>query len=269
MTFFGFGAFKPLIMACIVKGTSQEVLLKLLKTCERFVFLVFSLTRRPTNTQNNHFYRVAHYYYIGENDWDIKNVIENISYLTDGENEEGVNEGWFGIDKFMDYISDQFKKEQGFYSWNGIRYFIFEYELNLQEQTKGDSKVNWGTLKKPYTVEHIYPQDDNKEYWKKRFGKFTAKKRKMYTHSLGNLLVLSQSKNSELQNEGFDYKKKHKDRNKKDAGYFNGSYSEIEVAQFSEWTEKKILERGLKLLEFMENRWQIEIDEKEKLLGFI
>lgn len=263
-----FGAFKPLIMAAIVKQVGTNTLLRLLKVCERFVFLVFSLTRRPTNTQNNHFFRVAHNYYIHDIDWDINSVIENIEYLIKGVNDEGYLEGWFDIDKFFDYIGEQFRKEEGFYSWNGVRYFLYEYELYLQEQAHGEIKVSWETLKKPYTVEHIYPQNDSKEYWKKRFSKLNSKKKKMLTHSLGNLLVLSQAKNSELQNEGFDYKKKHLDKNKKPTGYFNGSYSEIEVAQYTEWTDKKIKERGLTLLEFLESRWEIEINNKEKLLGF-
>lgn len=264
----GFGAFKPLIMASIVKNISENNLEKLLKTCERFIFLVFSLTRRPTNTKNNHFYRVAHFYCMDEDDWTIDNVIENIAYLTDGIHEEGYYDGWFDINKFFDYISEQFKKDEGFYTWNAIRYFLYEYELYLQDKAKGNIKVSWETLRKPNTVEHIYPQHDSKPYWAQRFSKISAKKKKILTHSLGNLLVLSQSKNSELQNEGFDYKKRHKDKNDSYTGYFNGSYSEIEVAQYNEWTEKEIKNRGIELLEFMESRWNIDIQEKLKLLGF-
>ncbi|WP_427137638.1 hypothetical protein [Psychrobacillus psychrodurans] len=46
----------------------------------------------------------------------------------------------------------------------------------------------------------------------------------------------------------------------------NGSYSEIPVAQYHDWTPEYILERGIKLLEFMEKRWNLEIEDKEKLL---
>ncbi len=55
----GFGAFSPLIMAAMVKRVSENDLIKLLQHCERFVFLVFRISRRQSNTQNNHFYRVA------------------------------------------------------------------------------------------------------------------------------------------------------------------------------------------------------------------
>ena len=42
-------------------------------------------------------------------------------------------------------------------------------------------------------------------------------------------------------------------------GYFNGSYSEIAVAQNADWTPKEVLERGVEMLEFLENRWSISL----------
>jgi len=43
---------------------------------------------------------------------------------------------------------------------------------------------------------------------------------------------------------------------------FAGSYSEIEVAQYDDWTPKVILERGLKMLAFMEKRWQFKLKDR-------
>ena len=71
-------------------------------------------------------------------------------------------------------------------------------------------------------------------------------------------MLLSISKNSSLGKKCFEEKKKR---------YKNGSYSEIEVAQSKEWTPKEIYKRGMKLLDFLSERWEIEISkEKEKLL---
>jgi hypothetical protein len=89
---------------------------------------------------------------------------------------------------------------------------------------------------------------------------------KYLASSLGNLLPLSQSINSSLQNDSFD--------DKKSRGYCNGSHSEIEVSKEDEWTAEKIYERGMKLLDFMENRWGFKFEsdkQKEELLhiGFI
>jgi hypothetical protein len=57
-------------------------------------------------------------------------------------------------------------------------------------------------------------------------------------------------------------------------GYTDGSHSEIEVAAYEDWNASTILERGLKLLEFMERRWNIKFadDQSKKdmlFLGFI
>ena len=159
-------------------------------------------------------------------------------------------------------LSSKFKTSE-----EEVRYFLYEYELYLQERSKGEVKVTWDVLKKANTIEHIYPQEDSKDYWKTRFGKLSSKKRFRLCNSLGNLLLLSQSKNSELQNLGFDFKRKHKAKNGEDAGYFNGSYSEIGVAQNVDWTDETIRDRGIGLLEFMEHRWKIEIENKDGLLG--
>lgn len=86
-------------------------------------------------------------------------------------------------------------------------------------------------------------------------------------HSLGNLLLLSRSKNSELQNDDFP----NKLENKNGRGFKNGSYSEIEVSKNKNWTIKEIKERGEKMLEFMDKRWEIDFESWEikidQLLG--
>jgi hypothetical protein len=49
-----------------------------------------------------------------------------------------------------------------------------------------------------------------------------------------------------------------------------GCYSEIEVSQATDWRAKEILERGIRLLEFMERRWGLALgtrDGKIKALG--
>jgi hypothetical protein len=85
------------------------------------------------------------------------------------------------------------------------------------------------------------------------------------------LLLLSHSKNSELQNKCFSHKKIHKNSKNDDSGYFNGSYSEIAVSTYPEWTPTEILNRGSKMLDFIEKRWAFDISdwgiEKNDLLG--
>ena len=52
-------------------------------------------------------------------------------------------------------------------------------------------------------------------------------------------------------------------------GYSNGSYSELRVAQQDDWTATQILERGLTLLKFMEERWRINMGNKNNKLSLL
>lgn len=266
----GWGAFPPMIMAVFTKESNEDLIWDFLDACERFNFLVFAISHRASNTQNSNLYRKAREYYIG--DLDLETLIYNIDFLTDGE-ENGNYYGWFDLERFKNYIKELFSKNDrdGFYSWSGLRYFLYEYELHLQDNA--NSKVTWEDFnkrKKEDTIEHIYPQSANDVYWKNRFGHLKPTERRLYLNSLGNLLLLSRSKNSKLQNYDFDKKKCLKSKEGKDIGYYNGSYSEIEVAKESEWTTERIKKRGLSMLQFMEERWKFKFKdweiEKEEIL---
>lgn len=266
----GWGAFPPMIMAVFTKESNEDLIWDFLDACERFNFLVFAISHRASNTQNSNLYRKAREYYVG--DLDIETLTHEIDFITDGEDEEYYR-GWFDLDRFKNHIKELFSKNDrdGFYSWSGLRYFLYEYELHLQDNA--NSKVTWEDFnkrKKEDTIEHIYPQSANDVYWKKRFGYLKPTERRLYLNSLGNLLLLSRSKNSKLQNYDFDKKKCLKSKEGKDIGYYNGSYSEIEVAKESEWTTERIKERGLSMLQFMEERWKFKFKdwdiEKEEIL---
>jgi len=257
----GFGAFTPLIMAAMVKNVPEEKLKKLLEVAEKFVFLVFDVSGSPSNTMNSHFYRTSHDFYKDEKKWDIDSVIKNINDLIYDEND---GSGWLDTDLFLNHVQKMYERDLGFYSWKGLKYFLYEYEEDLQNKAKGSVKISWEEFnkrKKEETIEHIYPQTPNKECWKIGFDKFDNSEKNKLVNSLGNLLLLSKSKNSSMQNDCFVDKKKQKNN---ETGYFNGSYSEIEVAQNEDWTFKEILNRGLKLLKFMEDRWDFEIGSEEK-----
>ncbi len=264
-------AFPPLFMAAMTREKDENTLLRLFKAAEKFIFLVFRLSQRPSNTKNSHFYRLASMYYFkqdffGEGETDIDKVINNIEWLAQGTNNDGEYAGWFDLKKFEAYISELGAKEEGYYSWNGLRYFLYEYELELQAKAKGNSKIEWNDFnkrKKEDTIEHVFPQTAKDECWRTSFKDYDKKQKKALLNSLGNLLLLGHSKNAELQNKCFAVKRKFKNSKGDDVGYFNGSYSEISVASYVEWTPSTILDRGLKMLKFLEKRWGINIDEWE------
>ena len=250
----GWGAFKPLTMAILTKsekeskeeGKDMDKIAAFLKAAERFNFLIFRLCEFRSNTKNTEFYGLARAFY--RENRPIEEIIERITQLTDET---------FDADTARFNIS-QVAKSGGFFDWTGLRYFLYEYEQYLQEKAKGVSKVSWQDITYD-TIEHIYPQTATDDYWTSRFDDESSA---FYLNSLGNLLLLSRAKNSKLGNADFETKKKRTDS----SGYFNGSYSEIEVAQYPEWTKETIIERGKKMLAFMQQRWDFKIENPDSLL---
>lgn len=159
-------------------------------------------------------------------------------------------------------------KDRGYYGWNPLRYFMFEYEqwLRLRSKTVRNT-LDWEEFRKEdyevdhKTIEHIYPQTPTSAYWKDRFNKFTIKERNILRNSLGNLLPLSQPKNASLGNKSFTDKKGNATEQ---VGYKYGCLSEVQVAELADWTPIEIVRRGVKLLEFLETRWRVKLGSKEE-----
>jgi hypothetical protein len=175
------------------------------------------------------------------------------------------------LDEFQQ-IPIRFRSE-GFYSWRSIRYFLFEYNLDLQQKSKTDrAKIAWPEFNEQkqdfISVEHIYPRQAKNKYWTSRFSGFSQKRKEALRDSLGNLLPLSKPKNSSLSNRPFPEKR---DGHKENVvSYRYGCYAENEVAEREQWSPDEILQRGLKMLKFMEQRWDIKIgddDQKKIMLG--
>jgi hypothetical protein len=173
---------------------------------------------------------------------------------------------------FAQVFSD-WSKRLGAYGWQGLKYFMFEYEQELLSKTKTvREKLNWEefareNFEEDYaTVEHIYPQKAEAPCWKKAFSPFSVRQRNALKHSIGNLVPLSKPKNSSLRNKCFAEKKGGIDNA---VGFAFGCYSEIAVSQCEDWTAREILERGLCLLEFMEARWKIPLGDRAKKIQLL
>lgn len=239
-----FAAFSPSIMAILQKNYNPENILETLKYMERYIFLVLKVTSRKSNAGKNFFYTKANEI------WKDKVTLPEfqshiLSRITAGHD--------FSLKEFHDKIVKLFEEKKGFYDWPSIKYFLFEYELSLELKSGEDSKVTWKSFNRDNTIEHIYPQQPKEEYWTQRFSKLTDIEKGLLENNLGNLLLLKGKKNIVLSNRNFDFK-----RDK----YTEGSYSQIEVSKYKEWTPKEILERSLKMLEFLEERWNAPINDQ-------
>ncbi|MDD5363082.1 MAG: DUF262 domain-containing HNH endonuclease family protein [Ignavibacteria bacterium] len=258
--------FRPMVMSLLLnKKLSTEEKVIILKKIERYLFITFRLNKTQSTNGSSEFYNAARRLY--NNELNYESLIElldiNTNYFFD--------KNGFKFNGFKQLIADRFngKRKDGFYGWPAIYYFLYEYEL-FKMKTRGTPKIDWRLFikseKDKYSIEHIYPQESSKKYWQKRFNKFTDEKKNILANSLGNLIPLSMSINSSLQNDGFDDKKKTI-RNAKNEiirnGYENGSYSEIEISRETEWTADIILNRGLILLKFLETRWDVNLGTKK------
>lgn len=161
--------------------------------------------------------------------------------------------------------------KNGYYGWSQVRYFMYEYEQELRRRSKTRRNLlDWSSdsdYSDHKTIEHIYPQKAQAEYWKSAFSDYSIKQRNVLRNSLGNLLPVSHEKNAALSNKGFDIKKGSASNQ---VGYRYGCLSEIQVSLSEQWDAIEILRRGIYLLNFMESRWGVRIGstkEKVQALG--
>jgi uncharacterized protein with ParB-like and HNH nuclease domain len=264
--------FRPLIMAAIIRtneGDNDRI--TLFQSIERFIFLSFRICRSMSNYRSSAYYRAARSIYKSE--VSIQEIVDalskDLSWTFDSK-------GVFKVSYFRDFIAKKFGSDgHGFYAWNDLRYFLFEYEEHIKK-SRNQPKISWKNFTKndkdKVSIEHIYPQTATSKFWISRYGDYSDQECCYLLGSLGNLLPLSSSINSSLQNFDFPDKKaitRDSLGNVKRSGYLYGTYSEVEVAEKDDWTAAEILERGLRLLTFMEKRWDISLGSRANKLDLL
>lgn len=269
----GMGYFRPLVMSLLKNTPKGDARLEILQKIERFIFICFQLSQARRNYGDSEFYNAAREY-----DQKRLNLDGLKKKLADREAYSFNEDGSFNTKYFRDYMYKKFTigAKAGYYHWYGLRYFLYEYEL-IKMEVSGQQKVDWELFvrneKDKISIEHIFPQTPT-EYWRNVFADVPENLWHLYGGALGNLLLLSSSINSSLQNDSYPEKLSPKTNDKGETirkGYADGSHSEIEVALKypNEWNKASIDERGLTLLKFMENRWDIRFkddESREKLL---
>lgn len=252
--------FFPLILSVLLRSVSDSDKIAIFRALERYIF-VFGLV--------NH----SQYYFVMENFLTeaIHLYHEKINAKQVATKINDTTNSFISNTNFSSIITDAFRS-RGFYSWSYIRYFLYEYNLDLQSRSKTErKKIHWSEYADRYsdyrTVEHIYPQNARATYWKSRFSGFSAKQREFLKNSLGNLVPLSQPKNASLSNKPFHQKL---DGSVDEIiGYRYGCYAENELSKFADWEPKNIRDRGLGLLAFMEKRWSLQFGPPEQKLKML
>jgi len=259
----GIGYFRPLVAASLTPeaNATPEERVEFFRAAERFIFLSFRMAAFQSSYKSSDYYRKTRDVYTGE---------LSLSEVTKSLMETATSDMDYAIKNFMTRIDKRFSNGDGFYGWRDLRYLLFEYEYEKAEET-GIEKLGWAPFTKvekdKVSIEHILPQTPTKWYWKNQFRKYTEDEIKVLSGSLGNLLPLSQSVNSALQNDSFADKKSSNSIGRR--SYEDGSHSEIEVSREADWDAERILKRGIKLLKFVETRWNIQFKDETQMLDLL
>lgn len=264
----GFVYFRPLIVASFVsEGTAATDREALLKEVERFIFIVFRMSGTYSSFNRNNTYAMARHVATGE-----LSVIEAAEQIRDKIKSWYSPSGLYDHRDFENRLHRLFNSgnKEGFYGWSGLRYLLYEYEEHLvDERGNAQKQIEYFTLsrKDKISVEHILPQAATNPYWQEKFGHCGEDELRRLTGSLGNLVLLSMEINTKLQNDSFPEKKKDKRDGQGKLvrrGYRTGSHSENEIASdYEDWTPSSILQRGIQLLTFLEQRWDVKFQSEE------
>lgn len=250
----GFDTFKPLLIALFINKSKieNEKIIKILKFIENYMFIKFKTMKGSKSTIYD-FFNMAFDYHSNN---DIYKLIEKLDSTIFYDNHRNK---LFKVNSFITLIQElqEDEKKKGWYDWGGLSYLLYEYELKLQSDIKGETKLAWEEINKE-SIEHIYPQNTIRECWE-NINKLDKSLQERLAHSLGNLVLLSKSYNSKLGNKCFD---------DKNIIYSTASYSTIEISKNTKWGSEEIIKRGEKILRFMKNRWNIDIptEYNEKIL---
>ena len=232
----GMSYFRPMILAMLIRSGTEAEQVNLLKTIEKFIFLMFKIGGKKSNFGQTQYSRTANEIYSGR---------ISLSKAADKLQDDIKSLEQEMIGNFVSDMDREFSKGEGFFSWSYIEYFLTEYELSLSE-----------TISNANSVEHILPQNPNSKDWKNITKNFKKNEQDQLKGALGNLLMIPIGVNIKLNNGSFETKK---------AAYEEiASSSAEEVARKLDWTEVEIKERSERLIDFMKERWDLNISDEDK-----
>jgi len=242
--------FLPVMMALLQAQESESDMVLALRMMERHDFLVFAVANAPKQSNRNHFLRMA---------YPLRKGTTKASAMADEI--EGKTAKFYNQARFETHINELFESppKEGYYGWECLKYFLFEYETELQGNRPG--RTTWDRC----AIERIYPKANEAGAGWDAFGAYTPLSKSKLANSLGNMVLLSRRREgSEHDHNSFQEKKLYPRNNapNEDAGYSNGSYSEMEVAQNAQWRHQEIHARGVHLLDFLSKRWGVSLGEQ-------
>jgi len=233
---------------------------KLLQQWENVTFRIFGLAQKDSRTMVGDYVKLAQRIYSGKCNGKVFGQDDAALGLleigaSDAYNPESVVDGIANRDL---YKETNWRTE--------LRYFFYKYELSLRKLSDAKTWTNqnnndlqnviWGSNDAEKTIEHIYPQNPEHQTkqipagkdWKGAFPYLGEKKRYIYTHRLGNLLLLNSELNNKARNHS--YSKKCEDVYKK--VQLEMVYKLLENKK---WGKNEIERREKDLLDWAKKEW--------------
>jgi uncharacterized protein with ParB-like and HNH nuclease domain len=251
----------------MIKENEKDLssVLKVIKSLEKNLFLInflpdFSWNEELQNKKNDSIFDFASLFN------NNKEVIEFSDTLLNDMNKD-LQKIKKNLSILIDKSASILKNKQAYSESKAISYYILlEYEIYLMKKSKNLLEFSDISLlynsKNDLNLEHIYPKNGRNHYWRERFGELTDKQKDRYKNTLGNLIIISKEKNDGLGNKEYPLKVDNKSINNP-LGYKYGGYAErYLVSEYEDWNMKNIEKRGKTLLDFIQKRWNIQIDKK-------
>ncbi|MET8257129.1 DUF262 domain-containing HNH endonuclease family protein [Micromonospora sp. NPDC005205] len=238
--------FQPLMIALRERAPKDgHAYLRVLDLCERFAVRTYLIGGYRADAAQTRLYRLAHEVYTGKRT--PQSVEAAVRALA------------------MDYANDTYVRQSlldtefNWYRWGALKFFLYEYELDLLGGATTDiSYTFFEKSKREKTIEHILPQTASSPYWTKRFD---GNERRQLTHALGNLVLTRD--NSAYSNKDFPDK-----RGSSGPGiaaktcYAQAPLAqEQELARLADWTPEQVLGRQERLADWALERWAIDFSD--------
>ena len=234
--------FLPLLVAVRLRFAGDaDAYREVVERCERYAFRVYRLLQRRSQTGRSSLFLKANEVYRG--DKDLPSLLRQLDGLTEFYSRTADFErAW------------EMEKGKSWYSWAGLRYFLYEYESYLSAQQGRGVKASWAEIEKAaldHTIEHVLPQTPKDAYWKERFD---ADALERCTHDIGNLCLTLD--NSSYSNKPFPDKRGTAAQSTR--CYAKGDLlMERALAVFEDWTEAAVIQRRAEIVAWAKDRWAV------------
>ena len=242
--------FLPLLLAVRKRWPDDsDKYLEVLKLCEACAFRVYRLGGYRSDAGQSALFHLG--YDLAEKKLTFNDAVQAIkSHIA----------FWCDDESFQEHTTAGGPDD--WYSWPGLRYLLYEYEVALASAQGASPLVTWDELRRhdlQDTIEHILPQSiDQQPYWKRRF---RPRNHEKYVHDLGNLTLTKH--NSNYGNKSFPDKKGEVNAKVEHCYAKSPLYVERQLTQWEDWNAAAIDERRAQLLEWARSRWAVDLGNVE------